>query len=86
LNVLLIGLFCLVVVLICIRLGEMFGIFALSYLKYNWTQVNEWNTKIAERPMDCPNYYAMQWYCLYLKQIKGRTDLDCLTNHPCSMD
>lgn len=33
------------------RTGEMLGSYAMRHLNYSWKKANQWNQKIAERPM-----------------------------------
>jgi len=67
----------------CDRTGETFGSYYMKWLNMTWEDTNKLNAVIAERPMDCFNYLAMQWYCLYLKYEEGR-DLNCFDNQICS--
>jgi len=68
----------------CDRTGEMFGSYYMKWMNKSWEETNELNKIAASRPMDCFNYLAMQWYCLYLNQVEGRSDLNCLNNQPCT--
>jgi len=70
----------------CDRTGEMFGSYYMKWLNMTWEQANDLNTISASRPMDCFNYLAMQWYCLYLNQMEGRKDLTCLNQQPCGFE
>jgi len=68
----------------CDRTGETMGAYYMKWLRYTWEMTNKVNTMIAERPMTCSEYLAMQWYCLYLNYSEG-TDLNCMNNQPCTV-
>jgi len=67
----------------CDRTGEVFGSYYMKWLNISWEETNLMNRKAAGRYMDCFNYQAMQWYCLYLNWSEGR-NLNCLREMGCS--
>jgi len=68
----------------CDRTGEMFGSYYMKWMDMTWEDTNQLNTKIANRSMECFNYLAMQWYCLYLNLVEGKNNLNCLTQMGCT--
>ncbi|KAL6045218.1 putative Protein tyrosine phosphatase, dual specificity [Balamuthia mandrillaris] len=68
----------------CDRTGELFGSYYMKWQNKTWEETNALNTNFAERPMECPNYLAMQWYCMYLREEEGMTWLNCLDNKACT--
>jgi len=67
----------------CDRTGELFGSYYMKWLNISWEETNKLNHRAANRAMDCFNWLAMQWYCLYLNYVEGRS-LNCLQYEPCS--
>jgi len=67
----------------CDRTGELFGSYYMRWMNLTWEEANELNKVIAERPMECHAFLAMQWYCLWLNTNYGR-NLNCLSHQPCT--
>ncbi|HBF38959.1 MAG TPA: hypothetical protein DDW50_16785 [Firmicutes bacterium] len=69
----------------CDRTGEFIGAYYLRYMNKSWQEMNELNQRMCphERPFNCRNYYADQWYCLWLNQARGFT-LNWWQEFPCS--
>lgn len=67
------------------RTGQSFGAYAMRYLNFTWKEANKWNIAVAGHPIQCPNWLAMQWYCLYLRDVlKGSyAQLHCDEWYPC---
>lgn len=70
----------------CDRTGQTFGSYALRFLNYTWDQANKWDMQVAGRPIQCPNWLTMQWYCLYLQQVVAGqySTLRCDDIYPCT--
>jgi len=67
----------------CDRTGQLFGSYYLRWLNFSWEATNKMNTEVATRPMGCSEYRNMQWYCLWLRDVKNFTTLDCDKNYKC---
>lgn len=64
----------------CDRTGQIAGAYAMRYLNWTWPQTIEYNNAIEpDTPcMECPNYWALNWYC----QSLGNRD--CSKRYPCN--
>ena len=69
----------------CDRTGEFSGAYYLRYLNKSWEEVNALNQSMCHhnRPFDCKNYRAVQWYCLWLNLERGFA-LNWWKEFPCS--
>jgi len=68
----------------CDRTGEIFGSYYMRWMGLGWEETNDLNTEIADRPMGCKNYLAMQWYCLWLN-FNFQKNLNCMNPQPCTV-
>lgn len=69
----------------CDRTGELIGAYYLRYMNGSWEEMNEINYDYCGgRPFGCNNYWATQWYCLWLNQEYG-TALNCSAEFPCTL-
>jgi len=68
----------------CDRTGEIFGSYYMRYMGYSWEKANIMNQVIAERPMGCDPWRAMQWFCLWLNEVQG-FKLNCMKYEPCTV-
>jgi hypothetical protein len=66
------------------RTGELMGAWNLHYNHLTWRETLAVNTAIAQRPMGCRNYLAMQWYCLW-QSGQRQQSLGCLHNEACTI-
>jgi hypothetical protein len=69
----------------CDRTGEFSGAYYLRYLNKSWEEVNKLNQSMCShnRPFNCKNYRALQWYCVWLNPKRGLT-LHWWEEFPCS--
>ncbi|HEX3046048.1 MAG TPA: hypothetical protein VHY08_14925 [Bacillota bacterium] len=68
----------------CDRTGEFSGAYYLRYLNKSWEEVNALNRSMCNnRPFDCKNYRAVQWYSLWLNLERGFS-LNWWQEFPCS--
>lgn len=65
----------------CDRTGEVAGAYYLRYLNWTWSETVKYNNAIEpDAPcMECPNYFALNWYC---QSLGG--DRDCSQVFPCN--
>lgn len=69
----------------CDRTGEFIGAYYLRYMNKSWQEMNELNQQMCphNRPFNCRNYRANQWYSLWLNLERGFS-LKWQQEFPCS--
>ncbi len=69
----------------CDRTGEFTGAYYLRYMNKSWQEMNALNQQMCShnRPFNCRNYRAAQWYCLWLNLERGFS-LEWYQEFPCS--
>jgi hypothetical protein len=69
----------------CDRTGEFIGAYYLRFMNKSWQEMNALNQSMCHhnRPFNCRNYRATQWYCLWLDLEKGFS-LNWRQEFPCS--
>jgi hypothetical protein len=69
----------------CDRTGEFIGAYYLRFMNKSWEEMNALNQSLCRhnRPFNCRNYRADQWYCLWLNLERGFS-LNWQQEFPCS--